>query len=79
MYADPIEMDCYLYLICTSNSRTPVLIGKDDRRTELVVINEELKLYAELDDTKIAVDCFGHLFTLLVFYFCVHINVNWEF
>ncbi|MEE3193903.1 MAG: primase-helicase family protein, partial [Candidatus Poribacteria bacterium] len=48
MYSDPIEMDCYLDLICTSNSRTPVFIGPDDRRTELVVINEELKAYDAL-------------------------------
>jgi len=65
MYTDPIEMPCYLDLICTANSRTPVYIGRDDRRTEMVKINEELKahdatstkfwtdLYAELEDTKI--------------------------
>jgi hypothetical protein len=65
MYSDPIPMECYLDLICTSNSRTPVFIGPDDRRTELVVINEELKahdakstkfwtdLYAEFDNNEI--------------------------
>ena len=65
MYTDPIEMPCYLDLICTANSRTPVYVGRDDRRTEMVKINEELKahdakstqfwtdLYAELENNLI--------------------------
>ncbi len=65
MRNDPKEMPCYLDLICTSNSRTPCFVGENDRRTELIVINESLKaekskpsifwngLYKELEDTKI--------------------------
>jgi len=71
MYADPVDMPCYLDLICTANSRNPVFVGENDRRTELVVINEELKgntefwnkLYAELDDNTIMGGFFDFLAT----------------
>ena len=36
-------MPSYLDLIATSNAREPTFIGNDNRRTELVVINPELK------------------------------------
>jgi hypothetical protein len=61
MYSDPITMPSYLDLIATANSRTPVFIGSDDRRTELIEVNPTLKgdtafwnqVYTEFDDKKI--------------------------
>jgi hypothetical protein len=54
-------MPSYLDLITSSNSRTPTFIGRDDRRTELIEINPELKgntkfwteLYAEFDNKQV--------------------------
>jgi len=43
MYSDPIQLPCYMDLIASSNSRTPVFIDTDDRRSELVECNPELK------------------------------------
>ena len=63
---DPVEMPSYEDLICTSNNRTPY-IGHNDRRTELIVMNESLKagsptvpqgfswtqFYAELENIEV--------------------------
>jgi len=43
MYSDPIRMNCYMDLIASSNSPNPIFIGTNDRRSELVEINPELK------------------------------------
>ena len=61
MYANPITLPSYMDLIATSNSRTPVFIGTDDRRTELIEVNSELKgdakfwnqVYREFDDRTV--------------------------
>ena len=66
MRMDPVEMPSYEDLICTSNNRTPY-IGHNDRRTELIVMNESLKagsptvprdfswkkFYAELENVEV--------------------------
>ena len=81
LYSDKKTLPCYLNLIATSNARTPTFIGNDNRRTELVVINPELKnnrefwkkFYKELDNP----DIMGKWF-----YFLAHkeitLNVNAE-
>ena len=43
LYHDRKTMPSYLDLIATSNAREPTFVGNDNRRTELVVINPELK------------------------------------
>ena len=43
LYADRKTLPSYLDLIATSNAREPTFVGNDNRRTELVVINPELK------------------------------------
>ena len=51
MYADPVRMNCYMDLIASSNSPSPVFIGTNDRRSELVEINPELKGNREFWDS----------------------------
>jgi hypothetical protein len=71
MYSDPITMPSYLDLITSSNSRTPTFIGRDDRRTELIEINPELKgntkfwteLYHEFDNKQVMGSWFQFLAT----------------
>lgn len=69
LYKDRITLPSYIDLIATSNAREPVFIGSDNRRTELVEINPELKpdiafwdrWYAEAKDSKICGMWFHHL------------------
>ena len=69
LYKDRITLRSYVDLLATSNAREPVFIGSDNRRTELEVINPELKpdlefwkrWYAEAKDSKICGMWFHHL------------------
>ena len=62
LYKDKVTLPSYLDLIATSNSRNPVFIGDDNRRTELITINPSLKgdkefwdgFYRDTKDPKIA-------------------------
>ncbi len=78
MYQDARSMPCYMDLICTSNEANPVFVDGNDRRTELVVINDELssdgsfwkKLYKEFDDSTIM----GAWFEMLASRDLQHVN-----
>ena len=44
LYEDRKTMNCYADLITTSNSRNPVFIASDNRRTELIAVNPCLEM-----------------------------------